>query len=64
MKPYVSITSLIAESELEQDTKNAATKGGILERGIEFFFEAVEERLNSEVESIINGKPLSVEFFG
>ena len=33
------------KSELEQDTKNAATKGGVLERGIEYFHEVIEQDL-------------------
>ena len=51
------------KAELELDTKNAATKGGILERGIEFFFEAVEEKLRYELENILKGQPASEDFF-
>ena len=49
--------------ELEQDTANAATKGGILERGIEVFFEKVEKRLYEETDRILKGGKLSADFF-
>lgn len=41
------------KEELEQDTKNAATKGGILERGIEVFFESVESNLSVNLDKIL-----------
>ena len=51
------------KGELEQDTKNAATKGGILERGIEVFFEQVEKPLAQQLDSMLKGVPLTEEFF-
>ena len=39
--------------ELEQDTKNAATKGGILERGNEYYYETVEDGIKSEIKAIL-----------
>jgi pyrroline-5-carboxylate reductase len=40
---------------LEQDTRNAATKGGILERGIEVFNQSVETSLRDCLEAYLNG---------
>lgn len=51
------------KSELIQDTKNAATKGGILERGIEYFYEHIESELKKEVANILSNKEQSLDFF-
>ena len=49
--------------DLMQDTKNAATKGGILERGVEFFYEEIESHLKDEIKNILNGRKTSNDFF-
>ncbi len=49
--------------KLIQDTKNAATKGGILERGIEYFYENIELKLKKEVATILSDKEPSFDFF-
>lgn len=51
------------KDELVQDSKNAATKGGILERGIEYFYEKIEEPLSNGISEILSGKTLSDSFF-
>ena len=45
---------------LEQDTRNAATKGGILERGIEVFIHSVESSLRDCLEKHLNGGACSI----
>lgn len=52
-----------SKADLEQDTKNAATKGGILERGIEVFFESVEKRLFAETEKLVTGGKIATDFY-
>ena len=51
------------KEELEQDTKNAATKGGILERGVEYFHEVIERELGSQASSAACGHPISPEYW-
>ncbi len=50
--------------ELMRDTANAATKGGILERGIEKYFEIFDGELKSRVRQIAEGDPISPGFYG
>ena len=45
---------------LEQDTKNAATKGGILERGIEVFTRSVEAPLRDSLEKFLKGEACEI----
>ena len=45
---------------LEQDTRNAATKGGILERGIEVFRETVEARLRDMLKRHLAGSSVNI----
>ena len=47
------------KEELEQDTKNAATKGGILERGVEYFYEVIESELGNQAFSAACNHPIS-----
>lgn len=47
------------KEELEQDTKNAATKGGILERGVEYFYEVIESELGNQAFSAACDHPIS-----
>lgn len=46
------------KEELEQDTKNAATKGGILERGVEYFYEVIESELGNQAFSAACDHPI------
>lgn len=55
--------SFETKAELEQDTLNAATKGGVLERGVEYFYENVEEALRSAVIRSIQTGTLDSSFF-
>lgn len=45
---------------LEQDTRNAATKGGILERGIEVFTRNVEAPLRDSLEKFLKGEACDI----
>ena len=49
--------------QLAQDTKNAATKGGVLERGVEYFYEHVEAPLARAVEETLTGAGADSDFF-
>ncbi|MBQ8585041.1 MAG: hypothetical protein IJ452_02005 [Butyricicoccus sp.] len=40
---------------LAQNTKNAATKGGVLERGIEYYHEAIADRLAAALRAHLDG---------
>lgn len=51
------------KEELEQDTKNAATKGGILERGVEYFHESIEGGLNKQAFLAACGYPISSKYW-
>ena len=55
--------SFETKAELEQDTLNAATKGGVLERGVEYFYENVEEALRSTVIRSVQTGTLDASFF-
>lgn len=55
--------ALESRSELEQDTKNAATKGGVLERGIEYFHESVETALAAQAFAAAKGHAASDSFW-
>ena len=52
-----------SREELELDTKNAATKGGVLERGIEYFHEAIEEMLTLQAAQVSKGIPADASFW-
>ena len=51
------------KEELEQDTKNAATKGGILERGVEYFHEAIEDELGKQAFFAACGHSISSKYW-
>ncbi|MCF2670481.1 hypothetical protein JQM60_04965 [Butyricicoccus pullicaecorum] len=55
--------SLETREQLAQDTKNAATKGGVLERGVEYFYEHVEAPLARAVEETLTGAGADSDFF-
>ena len=48
--------------ELARNTKNAATKGGVLERGIEYYHEAIADRLAQALHKHLDGAP-DTDFF-
>ncbi len=51
------------KEELEQDTRNAATKGGILERGVEYFHEVIEGELGKQAFDAACGQPISSKYW-
>lgn len=61
----LNIFAIAVESreELEQDTKNAATKGGVLERGVEYFHEAIEATLAEQAVQASKALPVSESFW-
>lgn len=55
--------SFETRDELYVDTNNAATKGGVLERGMEYFYDNIEKRFAECILSEACGKPAEPEFF-
>ena len=49
--------------QLRQDTKNAATKGGILERGIEYYLSDVSKTVKDGVSKSLCGEKLEDDYF-
>ena len=51
------------EEQLKKDTKNAATKGGVLERGMEYFQDHIKGRLTAAAIEAAGGKETPEAFF-